>query len=538
MFRQWLCIGMLFVMCVPLWAQDNRARAIKRERDEMASEQRVALVIGNANYTNETELDNPINDAEAMAIALAQCGFKTVLKHTDLDRKAMYKAVREFGDQIKRGGVGLFYYSGHGIQVKGQNYLVPVHADIKEEEEVEVECLNMQLVLDKMERAGNRVNILVLDACRNNNFIKPKSSGGGGLAGIERAPKGTFIAYATSPNKVAFDGNGSNSPFTAALVDAMVKRGQKIEEVFKEVRKNVLNETSGRQMPWDATSLTGNFYFRLPLPPVPSGRTQLPTNSVPDRETGLEEVGRIAGESRRFSLPNDASMEFVWVPAGTFMMGSPSSEAGRNYDEDPVHGVTISKGFYLGKYEVTQGQWESVMGTTPWRGMDNVRSSSSYPAVYVSWDAAQEFISRLNSAAGSELYRLPSEAEWEYACRAGTTTRWSFGDDESLLTHYAWYNASVGEAYGHRVGTKRPNAWGLYDMHGNVYEWVEDWYNRDYYIRSSLVDPSGPATGWFRVFRGGGFNGNAQGVRSAARYCASPGYRNDGIGFRLLRRAN
>ena len=187
------------------------------------------------------------------------------------------------------------------------------------------------------------------------------------------------------------------------------------------------------------------------------------------------------------------------------MMGSPSSEKGRYDDEGPVHEVTISKGFYLGKYEVTQGQWEGVMGTTPWRGKDYVRSGSDYPAVYVSWDDAQEFISRLNSAAGSEVYRLPSEAEWEYACRAGTTTRWSFGDDESQLTHYAWYGAyrrgDVGEKYGHRVGTKRANPWGLYDMHGNVSEWVQDW--KGDYSSSSVVDPLGPSTGSYRVVRGG-----------------------------------
>ena len=250
---------------------------------------------------------------------------------------------------------------------------------------------------------------------------------------------------------------------------------------------------------------------------------------------------RMTGDEQVFTLPGGASVEMVYIEPGTFDMGSPSSEERRENDEGPVHEVKISKGFYLGKYEVTQGQWEAVMGTTPWRGKDNVRSGSDYPAVYVSWEDAQEFIGRLNSAAGSEVYRLPTEAEWEYACRAGTTTRWSFGDDESQLTHYAWYTANawaVGEKYGHRVGTKRANAWGLYDMHGNLWEWVHDWYGEDYYRVSPLVDPLGPSTGSNRIGRGGFFSGSARDVRSADRGGAAPDYRHNLIGFRILRQAD
>ena len=232
------------------------------------------------------------------------------------------------------------------------------------------------------------------------------------------------------------------------------------------------------------------------------------------------------------------SLDFVWIEPGTFMMGSPSGERGRFSDEGPLHEVEISRGFWLGKYEVTQGEWEAVMGTTPWSGESYVQEHPSHPAVYISWDDVQAFIERLNASAGEALYRLPSEAEWEYACRAGSTTRWSFGDDESQLTHYAWYedNAEdVGEDYAHAVGTKRANAWGLYDMHGNVDEWVQDWYDGDYYNSSPRVDPLGPSSGSARVFRGGSFGVAAQYVRSAIRYGNSPGLRGGGIGARLLR---
>ena len=242
--------------------------------------------------------------------------------------------------------------------------------------------------------------------------------------------------------------------------------------------------------------------------------------------------GQIAG-------PMD-DIEMVWIEPGTFQMGSPSSEPGRDSDEGPVHEVTISQGFYLGKYEVTQGQWESVMGTRPWQGRSYVRSGPNYPAVFVSWGDAQEFIRRLNTSLGSEVYRLPTEAEWEYACRAGTTTRWSFGDDESQLGDYAWYRDNawdVGERYSHSVGTKRANPWGLYDMHGNVWEWVQDWYDRDYYRSSPSVDPAGPSSGLDRVLRGGFFYSPAQFVRLAFRYGISPGIRYNYVGFRLLRQA-
>ena len=223
-------------------------------------------------------------------------------------------------------------------------------------------------------------------------------------------------------------------------------------------------------------------------------------------------------------------------------MGSPSSEVGRKDHEGSVHEVKISKEFYLGKYEVTQGQWEAVMGTQPWDGQNNVHSGSDYPAVYISWNDAQEFIGRLNASTGSEVYRLPTEAEWEYACRAGTSTPWSFGDDENQLTHYAWYEANacgVGECYPHKVGTKRPNPWGLHDMHGNVLYWVQDWYDEDYYSVSPRIDPQGPSTGTRRVIRGGGFIGNNAGqVRSAPRWRGLPDFKNLNVGFRLLRQAD
>ena len=247
--------------------------------------------------------------------------------------------------------------------------------------------------------------------------------------------------------------------------------------------------------------------------------------------------GGEAGDSLTVTLPvGSVDMTFAYIPAGTFTMGSPDSEEGRGADEGPQHEVTISQGFYLGKYEVTQGQWENVMGTTPWSGKSWVEENADHPAVYVSWEDVQAFIQKLNDAAGKELYRLPTEAEWEYACRAGTTTRWSFGDDESDLGDYAWYNDNawdVGERYAHEVGTKLANPWGLYDMHGNVYEWCLDWYGS--YSSEAQTDPSGPESGSYRVLRGGSWKSASSLVRCTYRDRGHPEDRYFLIGFRCAR---
>ena len=253
----------------------------------------------------------------------------------------------------------------------------------------------------------------------------------------------------------------------------------------------------------------------------------------------LSMVGSLveANPEKTFILPGGAEIEMVWVEPGTFVMGSPSSEPGRWSDEGPQHEVTIAQGFYLGKYELTQGQWESVMGTTPWVGHSSVQEAPNNPAVWISWDQVQTLIDSLNAAESSEVYRLPTEAEWEYACRAGTTTRWSFGDDESQLGRYAWYrdNArNAGEDYAYEVGLKLPNPWGVYDMHGNVWEWVQDRY-AIVYPSSSQVDPTGPSMGKYRVARGGFFGCSAQCTRSADRiHDWTDGYGHY-LGARLLR---
>lgn len=216
------------------------------------------------------------------------------------------------------------------------------------------------------------------------------------------------------------------------------------------------------------------------------------------------------------------SSKFAQICPGTFMLGSPDSEPGRDSDEGPQHRVRISKAFELQTTEVTQSQWQAVMGSNPssFKGFD-------LPVEQVSWDDAQVFIAKLNALGDGYRYRLPTEAEWEYAARAGTTGPYA-GD----LGAMAWYDPNSGGTT-HPVGTKAPNAWGLYDMHGNVWEWTQDWYGD--YSASAVTDPVGPSSGSGRVNRGGGWRSGSQGCRSAARLYFSPDDRGSILGLRLLR---
>jgi formylglycine-generating enzyme required for sulfatase activity len=221
--------------------------------------------------------------------------------------------------------------------------------------------------------------------------------------------------------------------------------------------------------------------------------------------------------SKKRNVSTSVRFDFCPVPAGTFMMGDETC--------GPVHHVSISKHFHLGKYPVTQAQWEAVMGTNP-----SHFKNPDCPVETVSWEDCQEFIKRLNSV-DKGCYRLPTEAEWEYACRAGSAGKYCFGDDEAQLGEYAWYSANSGNKT-HPVGKKKPNSWGLHDMHGNVFEWCLDWHGD--YSDDTATDPNGPSAGLYRVFRGGGWCNAASYATSSNRDGGVPGCRYNGFGFRLV----
>ena len=230
--------------------------------DASSTDRRLALVVGNANYKIHP-LKNPRNDADDISRSLRSSGFE-VIDLRDASLQQMRNGVRQFGDRLINNDVGLVYYSGHGVEVKGRNYFIPVNADIMREDEIADQGLDVSLILEKMNTAGKGVNILIVDACRDDPFGRSFRSSSRGLAQMD-APRGTIIAYATSPGKVASDGDPRerNSPYTKNLVRAMQQPNKPIEQVFKEVRRAVQEETKNQQTPWENTSLSGDFYFRV-----------------------------------------------------------------------------------------------------------------------------------------------------------------------------------------------------------------------------------------------------------------------------------
>ncbi|WIM06174.1 MAG: caspase family protein [Candidatus Nitricoxidivorans perseverans] len=245
-FRAWIALA----------AAALSAAAIAEE----AQERKVALVIGNAAYKG-SPLGNPVNDARDISARLSKLGFEVILK-TDVGQREMSRAITQFGQKLKEGSTALVYYAGHGIQSRGRNYLVPLDAEIGQETSIRSEAIDVDQVLEQLQPA--RVSVVILDACRNNPFERRFRGGpGGGLAQMD-APKGTLIAYATAPGKVALDGEGRNGLYTSELIKALEEPGRRVEDVFKQVRNNVARQTDDRQIPWESSSLTGDLYFARP----------------------------------------------------------------------------------------------------------------------------------------------------------------------------------------------------------------------------------------------------------------------------------
>ena len=551
------------------------------------AEPRVALVIGNANYGPEIgRLPNPANDAELMAKTLGQLGFK-VIKLIDADQQSMKRAISDFGTELGKAGpeaAGLFFYAGHGVQIAGVNYLIPVQAQIRKEADAELEAVNAEWLLKQMEFAGTRVNIVILDACRNNPLARGMRGADQGLARMDAA-KGTFIAYSTAPGQVAADGQGRNSPYTAALAKQMLTPGIALEETFRDVRVKVLAETREQQIPWESSSLTGAFYFVAPgaagaialpaAPPVPAPAVATPTvptvtapvvTAVEPPAKALPD-GIKAGQATRDCA---GCPEMIVVPPGKFVMGAPETEPGRTEAEGPQVHVSIGP-FALGRYPVTRGEfagfvaasgyqpasrcWTEVAAGTydfkdgaDWRnpGFDQTDDD---PVVCISWVDAERYAKWLAKKTG-KAFRLPSESELEYATRAGTATSRYWGDatddfcrygntaDEAARrTYRTWQVADCDDGAVHTapVGGYKPNAFGLYDMLGNVKVWAADcWHDSlDRTKADGAPSLSGDCTR--RAARGSAWDAYPANARAAFREGSSAGNAYLNYGFRVAR---
>jgi formylglycine-generating enzyme required for sulfatase activity len=474
------------------------------------AEPRLALIIGNSNYAGDLgKLPNPANDATLMAATLSKLGFK-VTRLVDADQKQMKRAISDFGSALAAAGpdaAGLFFYAGHGVQVAGENYLIPLRAEIAKEADVEIEAVPANWVLKQMEFAGNSLNILILDACRNNPLSRSVRAATRGLARMD-APKGSFIAYSTAPGETAADGAGKNSPYTAALAKAMLAPGVAIEETFRNARVDVLKATGEQQIPWESSSLTGAFYFQTSKPADAAASPAL----VPAPQSG----------SASKSLPVDTTPgktfqdckncpELVSVPGGNFTMGAAADEAGGTDTERPQADISVPA-FAIGRTEVRRRDYAAFVAATGYRSNDNCWGETSKgndfvkgndwespgfsqgdddPVVCITAADAEAYTKWLSKTTGLS-YRLPSEAEWEYAARAGARGAYYWGDKvadycrygniadvAATQTYHGWsvVECDDGFVYTAPVASFEPNAFGLYDMLGNVKEWVADCWN-------------------------------------------------------------
>jgi formylglycine-generating enzyme required for sulfatase activity len=535
------------------------------------AQQKYALVIGNGAYTTVTRLNNPVNDANDMAEVLRSLGFQVdLLLNSRLDQMEDAAIRLKNRLSVNANAYGFFFYAGHGVQSSGDNYLIPVDADIKSESFLRTKALHMQAVLDELNQAGNALNVVVLDACRDNPFSWGRG-GNRGLNVVNVQPADSIIVFATSAGKAAADGMGRNSPFTTELLKNLKTPGIEVNEMLRRTGADVSKATNREQIPAIYSQFFETAYLgRAGVQPDPS--PQPPERPVPE---GFVRIPAVAPPE---NLVPDG---FMRILSGTFMMGSPAGEVGRDSDETQ-HQVWVSE-FYMSRHEVTVGEFRSFVNATGYRttaetsgggyvydrnegwvmkGDANWKNpyfsqGDRHPVVLVSWfDAVQycnwrsvrEGLAVAYTVNGDSVtwnrnangYRLPTEAEWEYACRAGTATPFSTGNN--ITTNQANYdenypyNGNAKGVYREKtwdVGSGTPNVWGLYDMHGNVWEWCWDWFGD--YSSASQTDPVGPAAGSYRVGRGGSWLGDAQTLRSARRGDGEPGSRSHYLGFRPVR---
>ncbi len=535
---------------------------------------RLALVVGNDDYQNVERLKNAVNDAGLMAGTLRKAGFD-VGEHLNLNRNRLYDVIDAFQKRIGKGDEVVFYFSGHGVQLDNDPMLLPIDILANDDRKLRREALPLLYVQDAVKDA--RVSLLVIDACRDNPFPRQGTRTIGETRGLKPPDvvKGQAVILSAGRNQKALDTvpgepGQRNGLFTHEFVRVIATPGLDVRSALNKIRDEVEDKAAKanhQQRPSLIDDLRGNFYLMASLKPEPSTTNQA-AQADPELEAwdltkrrdtvaayqayiNSHPTGRYAGTARVAieglqptlvaarrivtSTPAVPSTiicsycpEMVEIPAGSFMMGS----NGRYVDEMPLHRVEIGR-FELGRYEVTQGQWRAVMGSNP-----SAFSSchDGCPVEKVSWNDIHEYIQKLNQKTGLQ-YRLPSEAEWEYAARGGTRSNYWWGDDIGRNNANCdgcgskWDNKTTAP-----VGQFNPNGFGLYDLNGNVWEWVQDYWHADYSL--APTDASAWETGkeqMYRVLRGGSWNSIPTSLRSAIRVRYSPDVRYETIGFRLAR---
>ena len=599
----------------------------------LPAEDKYALVIGNSSYKGLSPLKNPVNDATDVASTLRGMGFQVeLLKNCTLS--AMETGVLNLKNRlsVSKHSIGFIYYAGHGIQSNGENFLIPADADIRDEAFLKTKSLSTQVMMDLVGGAGNKLNVVVLDACRDNPFSWNRS-GSRGLSVVGSQPPGSIIVYATSAGSVARDGSGRNGIFTTELLKNLQKSDLDVSEVFRLTGAGVKNATNGKQVP----AVYNQYFEKISLASgsaavaaVSSDPVKKPGFQIDDvkygsvkvsvAETGVvyldgSRIGDLAADrsatltdiqtgSHRIELRypsyteskyitvyenKTSSLSFtykkpkmtvssssssnkpasnnnnyaasgssykpqmVFVEGGSFQMGSTT-----NYNAKPIHKVTLSS-FYISKYEITQKEYKAVMGNDP-----SSHKGEGMPVDKVSWFDACEYCNKLSIKSGytptyniiktndktkdgkpdkskwkvtcnwnADGYRLPTEAEWEYAAIGGNKSRgysYSGSDDPSEVS---WNKNTGGKPM--KVGTKKANELGIHDMSGNHWEWCWDWYSS--YTAADKNNPTGPSEGEKKVERGGAYYADPQIGKVDYRLMCPPETEYSSITIRIVRPA-
>ena len=535
---------LLFWLCLSVVSAVLTTSALPQQRAA-----RVALVIGNDSYPDaSTPLSTTIKDARTLAEEFRRSEFEVDLKE-NVGKEDMQRAVDAFTGKIRSGTVALFYFSGYGIQVARQTYLIPVNAQMWTEAEVRRDGVSVDALLAEMNRKGAKVKIIILDAARRNPFERRFRASAAGLAALD-APDGTLALYSAAPGKVINDGTGANSLFVSELIKELRSPNLTAEEVFNRARIGVSRASNNEQVPWVASSLLEEFYFgssrpvatapaATPPPPPPAAApAPAPARPAPAPAPARPpQVSSTAPATDPANLkPGDIFRdcsgcgELVVVPAGSFDMGSTTEY------ENPVHRVSIAKPFAIGRYEVTFGEWDQCVddGGCKHRPEDRDWGRGDRPVINVSWLDAKAFVTWLSQKTG-KTYRLPTEAEWEYAARGGTNTAYWWGRDVGSRQANC-RECNTGDVQKTApVGSYKPNAFGLYDTAGNAAEWIEDCWNDSY--RGAPNNGSAWTSGQcrLRVLRGGAFDSQAKYLRSMARFRYDTDVRYIANGFRVVR---
>lgn len=557
---------------------------------------RVALVVGNAAYADRP-LRNPVNDAQLMQASLKQLGFDVKLVQ-DANRRGMLDALRDFEARARGAEVALFYFAGHGAQVGGTNYLLPLGARIRNAAEVADEALEATSVLRRIEASRPKVGLVILDACRDNPFPGAERSASKGLARMD-APTGTIVAYSTAPGSVADDGKGTHGVYTAALARYLVEPGLDIKEIFDRTAQDVERTTNGRQRPREDIGLRGRFVMRPVVnavaavkpepassspPPAPPAVAVAPaqvTAAVPSLPPAPTVGG--AGAAPRVFRDCAECPEMVSLPEGRM-----PTAAGSSVGAQGAAGVNLPvavPAFAIGRYEVTVAEFmRFVRETEPQQAVPDGDDASgcfsaldgrwsaqrtwlapgfpqipTQPAVCVTWAQAQRYADWLSRKTGKR-YRLPTGGQWEYAARARSPSDWPWGNRAEAVCEHAnvadqqgvaklrdWqlagHDCDDRHAYTAPVGSFRPSAFGLNDMIGNVAEFSSD-------CEEAASEPAGAAGGASKAIRlddttsttcqrhmvrGGAWVLSGQATTVNHRFGVTPGFRSDFVGFRVVR---